>query len=76
MARSLPTPFANLPAAPLDLGSCLLWIVDAGLGEVAVNPLPYQEPPPRHVSGLLTAGLWAEEMGTSLPTSQVRLIEL
>ena len=46
MAQSLPTPFANLPAAPLDLGSCLLWIVDAGLGEVAANPSPYQEPPP------------------------------
>lgn len=41
------TPFANLPAAPLGLGSCLLWIVDgAGRGCCKLIALSGAPPPP------------------------------
>lgn len=63
MARR--SPRSSGKAACCSLGS-------AGLG--CCKPIAISDT--HHVSGLLTAGLWAEEMGTNLPTSQVRLIEL
>lgn len=51
------------------LGCCGSWTWRGCCKPIALSGAP-------HLSGVLTAGLWAEEMGTSLPTSQVRLIEL
>lgn len=72
------SPHSFRKPACCSLGSRVLLVVDRGrgAGRGCCKPIALSGAPPPHVSGLLTAGLWAEEMGTSLPTSQVRLIEL